>query len=60
MYYQGVIWLTEDRCFAYLLRTDAFTSIINRTGSPGEEELIENDEYILWEEWAIEYEPDEK
>lgn len=57
--YQGVVWLLEDRCFAYLIRTDAYTSVINRTGQTGEEEIVENTDYTVWEEWAIEYEPDE-
>ncbi len=52
-----VVWLSEYRTFGYLLQEGAFTSLI-RFMHEGEdiEEQIENDEYNLWEEHAIDYE----
>lgn len=53
-----IVWLLEDRRFAFLVRMGAYYSIINRTGQPGNEELIDNTEFEIWEERAIEYESD--
>lgn len=57
---QEVVWLTEDRTFAYLVSMGTYFSIVNRTGVAGEEELIENTDYELWSEHSIEYESDEE
>ena len=51
-----IVWLLEDRTFAFLVNMGAYYSIINRTGQAGNEELIENKEFELWSERSIEYE----
>jgi hypothetical protein len=52
-----VVWLHEYRCFAFLVFRGAFFSTVNL---PGQGRLIvENDDYDLWEERAIEYESDD-
>jgi hypothetical protein len=49
-----VVWLHEYRTFAFLQHRGTFFSTVNL---PGEGELvIENDDYDLWDERAIEYE----
>ena len=55
-----VVWLTEDRMFAWLINRGAHYSLV-KFERDGHEftALIENDEYEFWEERAIDYESDE-
>lgn len=53
-----IVWLIEYRRFGVLLKRDAYHSIIatyNNNGEP-EQVVVENDDYELWEERAIDYE----
>lgn len=55
-----VVWLKEDRRFAFLVSRDAYYSIVRYTaGGIDYEVQVENDDYDLWEERAIDYESEE-
>ncbi len=56
-----VVWLHEHRRFGLLLKRDAYQSIIFMQISETEwvQDLVENDDYDLWEERAIDYESDD-
>lgn len=52
-----VVWLTEIRTYAYLIKMNAFNSLVRYThGGIDYEIWIENDEYVFREDHAIEYE----
>lgn len=54
-----VVWLHEYRRFGFLLSRYATTSLITYQTEDGwDEEWVDNDDYDLWEERAIEYESD--
>lgn len=55
-----VVWLKELRRFGFLRHRDAFYSTVLTWSDDGiwEEVLVENDDYDLWEERAIDYEQD--
>ena len=53
-----VVWLTELRRFAFLVRRDAFFSTVKFT-KDGRVYVVDNDCYELWEERAIDYESDD-
>lgn len=54
----SVVWLTEYRTFGWLLQQGAhFSKVVYYDDlNQMQEEQIENDEYITWEEKAINYE----
>ena len=56
-----VVWLHEYRRFGFLKTRNLTHSFVSYQVEGGEwiHEWVENDEYDLWEERAIEYEPDE-
>jgi hypothetical protein len=55
-----VIWYGEERCYAFLVSRHAFFSIIRYTKDGYEYVVaVENDDYDLWEERAIEFETDD-
>lgn len=52
-----IVWLTEDRRFAWLLQENTYYAVV--AWSDGElfyRQEIESDEYIAWEDNAIDYE----
>lgn len=51
-----VVWLNERRCFAFLVRRDAFFSTV-RIPEVGVE-TVSNDDYEFWRERSIEHESD--
>lgn len=52
-----VVWLTEYRTFGWLLKVGAyFSTIVYTVEGIDYEEEIENNEYELWENHAIDYE----
>ena len=54
-----VVWLAEDRTFAFLLHEKAYFAIVLIPTEDGWEEVIVlRDEYELWEERAIDFESD--
>lgn len=56
-----VVWLNENRRFAFLERRDAFVSLVY--WYEGDERItliVENDDYDLWEERAFEYDTDDR
>lgn len=56
-----VVWLTEWRTYGFLLYEGAHYSTVSfRSPQTGERiiEQIENDEYELWGDWAIDYNED--
>lgn len=54
----SIVWLTEERKFAYLLAVGAYFSRISFDYYGDDWEEIENDEYELWEEHVNNYESD--
>lgn len=58
---EEVVWLHEFRRFAFLLKRDAYHSLVVMQNDAGESEqlVVENDDYDLWEERAIDYESDD-
>jgi hypothetical protein len=50
-----VVWLKEDRGFAFLIKRNAFYSTVLYLG---EEIEVENDDYEYWSERSIDYESD--
>lgn len=56
-----IIWLTEQRRYAFLVSRGAYYSAVSYSNDPEESDvfLVSNDEYVFWEERAIEYEPDD-
>jgi len=45
-----LIWLTEERCFGYLLEMGAYYSrVIFKRDGMEYDTYIENDEYEIWE-----------
>lgn len=57
-----VVWLSELRRFAFLVSRGAFYSTVYIPKDTGKDDtiVVENDDYELWEERAIEYESDER
>jgi len=57
---EEVVWLSEERHFAFLGHRDAYFSVVYWFEN-GERitMIVENDEYELWEERAIDYESDD-
>lgn len=52
-----VVWLTEDRTYAILIRELAYVSLVRYTrGGIDYEVWIENNEIERWKDHAIEYE----
>lgn len=55
-----VVWLKEDRRFAFLVSRGAYYSIVRYTAEGTDFEVqVENDDYDIWEERAIDYESEE-
>lgn len=55
-----VVWLLEDRHFAFLLHRGAYYSTVTYTRDGTDYEVvIENDDYEEWEDHALDYEQDE-
>ena len=55
-----VVWLTEYRTFGWLIQEGAhFATVVYTVDGNDYEEQIENDEYIIWGDYAIDYETDE-
>lgn len=53
----AVVWLTEERTYAHLVKMNAFNSLVRYTRTGIDFEVwIENDEYVFGEDHAIEYE----
>jgi hypothetical protein len=57
---EEVVWLHEYRRFGFLLHRGAWASTVRFQNLDGSwtEETVENDDYDLWEERAIEYDDD--
>lgn len=54
-----IVWLLQDRHFAFLIQRDAFYSLVKYTrGGIEYEVVVKNDDYEFWEERAIDYEQD--
>lgn len=54
-----IVWLTEDRKFAWLLQENAHYAVIAWSdGNVFYRQVIESDEYVMWGEQAIDYECD--
>ena len=55
-----VVWLHEYRCFGFLQQLNAYQSVVlvQKGEKDWESLVVENDEYDLWEERAIEHESD--
>lgn len=52
-----IVWLTEVRTYAFLIKRNAFDSLVRYVHDGIEFEVwIENDEYVFREDHAIEYE----
>lgn len=53
-----VIWLTDLRCWGFLVARYAYHSIVRYTDSLGIDNEVEvmNEDYELWEERAIDFE----
>lgn len=52
-----IVWLTEDRKFAWLIQENAhFAVVAYSDGNTFYRSEIEHDEYVTWEERAIDYE----
>lgn len=56
-----VVWLHEYRRFGFLTRRYAYISLVTMQIEGGEWQQVEvdNDDYDLWEERAIDYESDD-
>lgn len=56
-----VVWLHEYRRFAFLLRRNTYDSLVLLQLEDGTwgQTWVENDDYDLWEERAIDYESDD-
>jgi hypothetical protein len=54
-----IVWLFEYRTYAYLVRRDAFTSLVrfSQDGNDYEVEVL-NDDYEFFEEHSIDFEQD--
>lgn len=56
-----VIWLTEERRFGWLLKLGAHMSLVMWHDDEGRVfDLIENNEYEVWEDHALDYESDDE
>ncbi len=57
---EEVVWLHEYNRFGLLVRLDAFFSIVKIQNEDGcwDFTVVDNDDYDLWEERAIDYESD--
>lgn len=53
-----VVWLLDERRFAYLISRNATYSVVSYNQGL-DCFLIDNDDYEFWEERAIEYESDD-
>lgn len=54
-----VVWLTEQRHYAFLVHLGAYFSVVEFTREGQDYVLeIESDEIKQWEDHAIDYEPD--
>lgn len=52
-----IVWLTEERTYAYLVRRNAFFSLVRYSRGGIDYEIeIENDEYVFREDHAVDYE----
>ena len=52
-----VVWLSEDRKFAWLLQENAHYAVVAWSdGHLFYKQEVESDEYVMWEENAIEHE----
>lgn len=55
-----IVWLLEERTFGILVKMGSFYSTVRYTRDGYDYEvLIENNDYELWEEHALDYETDE-
>lgn len=55
-----VVWLREQRRFAFLVARGAFYSFVSYRFDGQDSFLVENDEYDLWEERSITFEKEEE
>lgn len=55
-----IIWLIEQRRFAFLVSRNAFYSMVSYDPTGRESFEVDNDDYEYWEERAIEYESDDE
>lgn len=52
-----IVWLFEERTYAYLVMMGAYYSHVQyRRGDETVNLLVENDEFEVWKDYAIEYE----
>lgn len=54
---EEVVWLHEQRRFAFLVSRNAYFSVVSYSQDGGGF-IVDNDDYELWEERAIDYESD--
>lgn len=52
-----VVWLHDERTYAFLIHRGAyFSTVVYSRDGVDYEVIVENDEYTIWEEWAIDEE----
>lgn len=52
-----IVWLTEDRKFAWLLQENAYYAVVAWSdGNVFYREEIESNEYVMWKDSIIDYE----
>lgn len=56
---EEVVWLNEYRRFAFLVSRNAYYSVVSFNPNGLGCFIIDNDDYELWEERAIDYESDD-
>lgn len=54
-----IVWLVEQRRFAWLISRNAYYSVVSYSPESLACFVVDNDDYELWEERAIEYESDD-